>query len=120
TAGDEGEEYTGAADRESLVLPKHWDSFESAEIRDAWRKASAADKEAVRPKTIDQNQLIMDVLALGKPVAVVIEAGGAVDDTPEQPWLDQAPAIVMAWYPGQRGGEALGQLLFGQKNFAGR
>lgn len=108
TAGDEGEEYTGAADRESLVIPPQIDFFASADVK------------AARQKTLDQNKLVMDVLALGKPTVVVIEAGGAVDDTDEYPWLDAAPALVMAWYPGQRGGEALGQLLFGQKNFAGR
>jgi beta-glucosidase len=36
------------------------------------------------------------------------------------PWQDRVNAVVMAWYPGQRGGEALGRLLFGQANFAGR
>jgi beta-glucosidase len=35
-------------------------------------------------------------------------------------WHDQVDAIVMAWYPGQRGGKALGRLLFGDANFAGR
>jgi beta-glucosidase len=30
------------------------------------------------------------------------------------------PAIVMAWYPGQAGGTALGQLLFGTANFSGK
>lgn len=120
TAGDEGEEYTGAADRSSLVLPNHWNFFDSEELRTAWRGARLNEKEVVRPKTINQNKLVMDILALGKPTVVVVEAGGAVDHTTEHPWLDTAPAIVMAWYPGQRGGEALGQLLFGQKNFAGR
>lgn len=86
TAGDEGEEYTGAGDRESLSLGD------------------------------TQNALVADVAALGKPMVVVIEAGGAVD----MPWLASTPAVVMAWYPGQSGGAAMGRLLFGQTNFAGR
>lgn len=57
-----------------------------------------------------------DVLALGKPTVVVIEAGGVID----APWLDSAKALVMAWYPGQRAGDALGRLLFGHANFSGR
>ena len=41
------------------------------------------------------------------------------------PWLSQVPALVMAWYPGQRGGEALADLLWGQVdgvsyNFGGK
>ena len=36
------------------------------------------------------------------------------------PWLASVPAVVMAWYPGQAGGTALGQLLMGQANFSGK
>jgi beta-glucosidase len=63
-----------------------------------------------------QNQLVTQVAALGKPFVVVIESGSVV----ELPWLAQAPAVVMAWYPGQAGGLALGQLLFGEANFSGK
>ncbi|OQX67133.1 MAG: hypothetical protein B6A08_16955 [Sorangiineae bacterium NIC37A_2] len=106
TSGDEGEEYTGAADRDDLSIPLQWDANESAELKAA----------KPRPKTLDQNKLVTDVLALGKPTVVVIEAGGVID----APWLDSAKALVMAWYPGQRAGDALGRLLFGHANFSGR
>jgi beta-glucosidase len=49
-------------------------------------------------------------------MVVVIEAGGVVD----MPWLDNVPAVVMAWYPGMVGGRALGKLLLGQENFSGK
>lgn len=122
TAGDEGEEYTGAADRESLVLPNHWNYFDDPALREAWKAAPLNQKEVVRPKTLNQNELIMKVVDLGIPMVVVIEAGGVVEDTAEFPWLTEAPAIVMAWYPGQMGGDALGRLLFAKDgaNFAGR
>ena len=45
-------------------------------------------------------------------MVVVLEGGSVID----MPWLSQVPAVVMAWYPGQRGGEALGDLLWGQVN----
>jgi beta-glucosidase len=51
------------------------------------------------------------VAATGKPMVVVLEGGSVIDMTP---WLSSVPAVVMAWYPGQRGGEALGDLLWGQ------
>ena len=47
---------------------------------------------------------------------VVIEAGCVVD----MPWLDNVPAVVMAWYPGMVGGRALGKLLLGKENFSGK
>jgi beta-glucosidase len=64
-----------------------------------------------------QNQFITQVAALGKPMVVVLE-GGAVIDVSN--WINSVPAVVMAWYPGQSGGQALGQLLFGQANFSGK
>jgi beta-glucosidase len=63
-----------------------------------------------------QNDLITSVAALGKPFVVVIESGSVID----MPWLAQTPAVVMAWYPGQSGGLALGRLLFGETNFSGK
>jgi beta-glucosidase len=63
-----------------------------------------------------QNQLVTQVAALGKPFVVVIQAGSVID----LPWLAMTPAVVMAWYPGQAGGTALGQLLFGEANFSGK
>jgi beta-glucosidase len=63
-----------------------------------------------------QNQLVTSVAALGKPFVVVIQSGSVI----EMPWLAMTPAVVAAWYPGQAGGAALGQLLFGEANFSGK
>jgi beta-glucosidase len=63
-----------------------------------------------------QDQFIRDAIALNKPMVVVIEAGGIVN----MPWLNEVPAVVMAWYPGQQGGLALAQLLFGDENFTAK
>jgi beta-glucosidase len=49
-------------------------------------------------------------------MVVVLEGGSVID----MPWLDQVPAVVMAWYPGMAGGTALGELLFGAANFSGK
>jgi len=50
-------------------------------------------------------------------VIVVLTAGGNVDMTG---WIDHAPAILHAWYPGQEGGTALAQILFGDASPSGK
>jgi beta-glucosidase len=37
-----------------------------------------------------------------------------------QPWLDRVPAVFQVWYPGQEGGRALAELVFGEANPSGR
>jgi beta-glucosidase len=65
-----------------------------------------------------QNTLVTEVKAAigNKPMVVVIESGGVIN----LPWLDQVPAVVMEYYSGQRGGQALAQLLFGEVNFSAK
>ncbi|HEV2482591.1 MAG TPA: glycoside hydrolase family 3 N-terminal domain-containing protein [Puia sp.] len=45
-----------------------------------------------------------------KPLIVVVTAGSAVDLSPITPYAD---AILLAWYPGEQGGNALADILFG-------
>jgi beta-glucosidase len=97
TYEDEGEEYTGAGDRA--------DSTGAADLGLDPKSQSGA-----------QDALIAAVAAKNKPMVVVLEGGSAID----MPWLDSVPAVVMAWYPGQAGGTALGRLLFGDANFSGK
>jgi beta-glucosidase len=64
-----------------------------------------------------QEELLKALHATGKPVVLVLLAGSAVAVNWEQ---DTLPAIVVAWYPGQRGGNAVADVLFGDVNPAGR
>lgn len=52
-----------------------------------------------------------------KPIIVVVTAGSAVDISAIEPYAD---AIVLAWYPGEQGGNALADLLFGKVSPSGR
>ena len=64
-----------------------------------------------------QEELIKAVHALGKPVVLVLLGGSALAVN----WADEnVPAVVEAWYPGQEGGTALADVLFGDYNPAGR
>lgn len=63
-------------------------------------------------------QALLELLhATGTPVMLVLLNGGAV----AIPWAaEHIPAILEAWYPGQAGGAALADVLFGDYNPAGR
>lgn len=64
-----------------------------------------------------QQKLLEALQATGKPVVLVLTAGSAI----AVDWAQQKlPAILVAWYPGQRGGNAVADVLFGRVNPAGR
>lgn len=63
-----------------------------------------------------QDTLVQSVAAANPHTIVVIESGDPV----LMPCAKNVNAIVEAWYPGIRGGEALADLLFGKANFSGK
>jgi beta-glucosidase len=64
-----------------------------------------------------QRKLLEALQGTGKPVALVLTGGSAL----AVDWAQQRlPAILMAWYPGQRGGNAVADVLFGDVNPSGR
>jgi len=63
-----------------------------------------------------QEALIRAVAATGTPVVVVLVGGSAIT----MPWIDQVDAVIDVWYPGQEGGHAVADVLFGRVNPAGR
>lgn len=52
-----------------------------------------------------------------KPIVAVVTAGSAVNIAAIEPYAD---AIILAWYPGEQGGTALADILFGKVSPAGR
>jgi beta-glucosidase len=64
-----------------------------------------------------QQKLLEAVTATGKPVVLVLLNGSALAVN----WANEhVPAIVEAWYPGEEGGTAIADVLFGDYNPAGR
>ena len=57
-----------------------------------------------------QDALIAAVAAANPATVVVLETGGPV----LMPWLDDVGAVLAAWYPGGRGGEAIARILSGR------
>ena len=64
-----------------------------------------------------QDDLITMVRNANRNTIVAITSGGGVDMSR---WVDGTRAIVQAWYPGQEGGRALAQLLFGDFSPSGK
>jgi len=64
-----------------------------------------------------QEELIRAVAATGKPVVVVLVGGSAIT---MRNWIDEVPAILDVWYPGEAGGDAVADILFGDYNPGGR
>ena len=64
-----------------------------------------------------QDELIEAMTAANKNTIVLITSGGNVDMAG---WLDRVPALIETWYPGQEGGTALAEVLFGDVNPSGR
>lgn len=64
-----------------------------------------------------QAELVRRVAATGTPTIVVLYGGSAVDMTD---WIDAADAVLLAWYPGEEGGGAVAEVLWGDANPSGR
>ena len=64
-----------------------------------------------------QDKLLRALQATGKPIVLVLMTGSAI----AVEWAQKnIPAIVVGWYPGQQGGSAVADVLFGAVNPAGR
>ncbi len=63
-----------------------------------------------------QDSLVEAVTRANPRTTIVLETGGPV----LMPWLKQTAAVLEAWYPGQKGGEAIAELLSGAANPSGR
>jgi beta-glucosidase len=64
-----------------------------------------------------QRKLLEALHETGKPVVLVLTAGSAI----AVDWAkEKLPAILVAWYPGQQGGNAVADVLFGNTNPSGR
>ena len=79
-----------------------------------WRTEGFDQPDLSLPNS--QDQLIAAVAEANPNTIVVLQTGGPV----KMPWLDKTAAVIEAWYPGARGGEAIASILFGEINPSGR
>ena len=82
---------------------------------------NAYDGEAVDKKSMNlpfgQDILLKKISSVNPNIIVVLNSGGPVD---MQQWEADVPAIIMAWYPGMEGGNALANIIFGNVNPSGK
>jgi beta-glucosidase len=64
-----------------------------------------------------QEELIRRIGETGTPLIVILVGGSAITMSE---WMGLAEAIIMAWYPGEEGGHAVADIIFGDYNPAGR
>ncbi len=94
------------------VLCLGLDAGIEGEEGDTGNSFSAGDKRDLELPEC-QRKLLAAVIAVGKPVIVVLMAGSALA-------VRDGNAILQAWYPGQAGGRALADVLFGKAAPGGR
>jgi beta-glucosidase len=63
-----------------------------------------------------QDDLIVNAAKLNPRTIVVLHGGGGFN---VQEWVNKVPALLHAWFPGQYGGQALAEILFGKENPSG-
>jgi beta-glucosidase len=119
---------------ESEILPEPLSAEEEAAIADAVALAGEADVvvavlgeneqvvgESLSRTSLDlpgrQLQLLQALQATGKPVVLVLLNGRALTIN----WADRhVPAILEAWFPGEPGGTAVSEVVFGDYNPGGK
>jgi beta-glucosidase len=90
--------------------------IEGEEMKVSYPGFSGGDRTDLRLPG-SQQKLLEALQATGKPVVLVLTTGSAL----AVDWAkEHVPAILVAWYPGQRGGDAVADVLFGAASPAGR
>jgi beta-glucosidase len=82
---------------------------------DTYTESEGADRTFHLPP--GQDGLINEMLSANKNTIVLVTSGGGVDMSK---WIEHAPAVLEAWYPGQEGGRAAADVLFGAVDPSGR
>jgi len=102
-------------DAEAKKLAARADVVVLAAGFDPGSESEGADRTFSLPP--GQDELIQEIAAANKNTIVVLTSGGNVA---MNAWLARVPALIEMWYPGQEGGRALAEVLFGEVNPSGR
>ena len=82
---------------------------------DRLSEGEGKDRKYTLPK--GQDEIVERAAAYNKNVIVVVNSGGEFDMSE---WKDKAKAIILDWYPGQEGGNALADIVSGKVSPSGK
>ncbi len=99
----------------AIDLAKKADAVIVAAGYNADIETEGADREFQLPP--GQDELIEKIAAANPNTIVTVTSGGSVDASR---WIDHVAALLENWYPGQEGGTALAEVVFGDVNPSGR
>jgi beta-glucosidase len=91
-------------------------SLEGEEMRVDYEGFKGGDRTNINLPAI-QETLLKKLQATGKPVILILMSGSALAVNWEN---ENLPAILQAWYPGEEGGTAIADVLFGNYSPSGR
>jgi beta-glucosidase len=103
-------------DRSIMTLPAFMPTgfWRAAESHD---HAHIVDAMAKKNFEINQEKVIAEISSVGVKSIVVLQNGSYIDI---HNWVDKVDAVLEAWYPGEKGGTAIAETLFGDNNPGGR
>ncbi len=116
SAGNLSEARSVAARADVVVLCLGLTAEIEGEQGDAGNSEAAGDKQDLSLTGLQQ-RLLEEIVALGKPTVLVLLAGSPLDLSVAD---ERVGAILTSWYPGQEGGTAIADVLFGDYCPAGR
>jgi len=115
-----GELHVAIVDESKLVSAKAKELASKADAVviaagfDADSEGEGADRTFDLP--FGQDELIQEIASQNKNTILAITSGGNVETAK---WIDKVPAYLELWYPGEGGGTALAEVLFGDLNPSG-
>ena len=105
-----------AENSDTVILVVGLDENIEGEQPDEGNFGQAGDKENLLLPECQRN-LIDEILKVGKPTVIVTLAGSSIDLSEYE---DKANAVLLGWYPGEMGGKAITDILFGEVSPSGK
>ncbi|KAE9635411.1 MAG: glycoside hydrolase family 3 protein [Defluviitaleaceae bacterium] len=110
------EAVTVAEHSDIVVLCLGLDETIEGEEMDEGNNVGSGDKKDLELPEV-QRKLLEKIVAVGKPTILCLLAGSAINLSYAQ---EHCNGILMAWYPGARGGKAIADILFGKTSPSGK